>query len=288
MAHIKIITDSASDIPQYLLDKYDISFLPICVVMNGKVYKDRYDLDGREYLKTLPDMEEIPTTSMVPMEIIENEFRKNLDEYDAQVFVTMSSKGSGGYNAANLIKDKIEDETGKKTNITVIDSMLYSMLFGKAVVAMAQKAREGAELNEILDVYEAFTKNARAYFMVDDLKHLQKGGRIKSGTALVGSLLGIKPILTINDGLVEAIGKERGKQRAINKIADLAVNDYDTELKSKIWIANGYADEGCNEVIRLLKEKLDNPPIEMFNLGCIVGTHAGSGLIGIIFDKKGE
>ena len=233
-------------------------------------------------------MEEIPTTSMVPMEIIENEFRKNLDEYDAQVFVTMSSKGSGGYNAANLIKDKIEDETGKKTNITVIDSMLYSMLFGKAVVAMAQKAREGAELNEILDVYEAFTKNARAYFMVDDLKHLQKGGRIKSGTALVGSLLGIKPILTINDGLVEAIGKERGKQRAINKIADLAVNDYDTELKSKIWIANGYADEGCNEVIRLLKEKLDNPPIEMFNLGCIVGTHAGSGLIGIIFDKKGE
>lgn len=288
MAHIKIITDSASDIPQYLLDKYDISFLPICVIIDGKVYKDRYDLSGREYLKTLSDMEEIPTTSMVPMEIIEDEFRKNLDKYDAQVFITMSSKGSGGYNAANLIKDKIEDETGKKSNITVIDSMLYSMLFGKAVVAMAQKAQDDTKLDEVLDVYKTFTENATAYFMVDDLKHLQKGGRIKSGTALVGSLLGIKPILTINDGLVEAIGKERGKQRAINKIVELTVNDYDRELRSKIWIANGYADEGCTEVINLLKEKLDNPPIEMFDLGCIIGTHVGSGLIGIIFDKKGE
>lgn len=288
MAHIKIITDSASDIPQYLLDKYDISFLPICVIIDGKVFKDRYDLDGREYLKSLPDMEEIPTTSMVPMETIENEFRKNLDKYDAQIFVTMSSKGSGGYNAANLIKDKIEDETGRESNIIIIDSMLYSMLFGKAVVAMAEKATEGKSLDEVLDTYKEFSENAKAYFMVDDLKHLQKGGRIKPGTALVGSLLGIKPVLTIDDGLVEAIGKERGKQRAINKIVDLTVNDYDREKKPKIWVANGYADEECNEAIELLNEKLDNPPIEMFDLGCIIGTHAGSGLIGIIFDKKGE
>lgn len=288
MARIKIITDSASDIPQKYLDEYNISYLPICVVMDGKIYRDRYDLDSREYIRSLREMEEIPTTSMVQMTMVEEEFRKNLDDYDYQIFVTMSAKGSGGYNASNLVKEQIEDEIGKKSNIVILDSELYSMLFGKAVLAMAVKASENASFEEVMEVYRNETSNATAYFLVDDLKHLQKGGRIKPGVAFLGGLLGIKPILTINDGLVEFLGKERGKQKSLEKIIDLAVNDYDSEKKSKIWIANGDADEGCNEVASILKEKLDNPEIEIFDLGCIIGTHAGAGLIGIIFDKKGE
>ena len=286
MANIKIITDSASDIPQYLVDRYNISYLPICVVMDGKIYRDRYDLDGREYAAGLHDMETIPTTSMVPITLIEEEFRKNLDSFDYQIFVTMSGKGSGGHDAAVLMKSQIEDETGHESNIIIIDSNLYSELYGKAVIEMAKKASEGAELDEVLDTYEQNSKNACAFFLVDDLKHLEKGGRIKPGAAFVGGILGIKPILTINDGLVECIGKERGKQKAIEKIVNLTLDCYDG--KSKIWIANGAADEGCEEAIRLLKEKLDNPEIEMFDLGCIISTHAGSGLVGIIFDRRGE
>lgn len=286
MARIKIITDSASDIPQYLIDKYNISFLPICVVTDEKIYRDRFDLNAAEFAAKLRDMEKIPTTSMVPMTVIEEEFRKNLDSFDEQIFVTMSAKGSGGHDAALLIKSQIEEETGKKSNITVINSSLYSMLYGKAVVEMAKKAAEGASKDEVLKAYSEASENACAYFLVDDLKHLEKGGRIKPGAALVGGILGIKPILTINDGLVEAIGKERGKQKAVEKIANLALENYDG--KSKIWIANGAADEGCKEAVRLLKEKLDNPQIEMFDLGSVISVHAGSGLVGIIFDRKGE
>ena len=80
MARIKIITDSASDIPQYLVDKYNIGYMPICVVIDGKVHYDRYDLDGREYMKSLSEREEIPTTSMVPMEWMEKEFKSNLED----------------------------------------------------------------------------------------------------------------------------------------------------------------------------------------------------------------
>lgn len=284
MARIKIITDSASDIPQYYIDKYDISFLPICVVMDGKIYKDRYDLNGREFAKSLRTMEEIPTTSMVPMTLVEEEFRKNLNDYDYQIFVAMSGKGSGGYNASLLVKSEIEEEIGGKSNIIILDSSLYSLLYGKAVIEMAKKAQEGAELEEIMALYEKHTQNACAYFLVDDLKHLQKGGRIKPGTAFIGGLLGIKPILTIDDGLVECIGKERGKQKSIEKIVNLAVDCYDGE--SKIWVVNGDADEDCGEAIRQLKEKLGNPQIELADLGCIISTHAGSGLVGIIFDRR--
>lgn len=288
MARIKIITDSASDIPQYLVDKYNIGYLPICVVMDGKVYRDRYDLDGREYMMKLPEMEEIPTTSMVPLELMEKEFRSNLEDYDHQIFVTMSARASGGNNAAHLLKEQIEDELGHESNIIVLDSEKYSMLFGKDVVKMAELAANGASLDDVMEAFEKGKKTGEAFFTLDDLKHLQKGGRIKATTAVIGGLLGIKPILTINDGLVESIGKERGLQKSLNKIVNMTAEVYDTENMPKIWLANGYADESCEIVIGLLKEKLGDVEIEMFDLGCIIGTHTGPGVIGIIFDKKGE
>ncbi len=288
MAHIKIITDSASDIPQYLVDKYNIGYLPICVVIDGKVYHDRYELDGREYMMKLPEMEEIPTTSMVPLELMEKEFRSNLEDYDYQIFVTMSAKASGGNNAAHLLKEQIEDELGHESNIIVLNSEKYSMLFGKDVVKMAELASKGASLEEVMEAFENGKKTGEAFFTLDDLKHLQKGGRIKATTAVIGGLLGIKPILTINDGLVENIGKERGLLKSLNKIVNMTAEVYDTVNKPKIWLANGYADESCNTVIELLKEKLGDVEIEMFDLGCIIGTHTGPGVIGIIFDKRGE
>ncbi len=288
MARIKIIADSASDIPQYLVDKYNIGYLPICVVIDGKVYYDRYDLDGREYMKNLPDREEIPTTSMMPLELIEKEFRKNLEEYDYQILITLSAKASGGYNAAHLLKQQIEDELGHESNIIVLDSEKFSMLYGKDVVKMAELAANGASLEEVMNAFESGKKTGKAFFMVDDLKHLQKGGRIKATTAVIGGLLGIKPILTINDGLVENIGKERGLQKSLNKIVDMTAEVYDAANKPKIWLANGYADESCEITIKLLKEKLGDVEIEMFDLGCIIGTHTGPGVVGIIFDQKGE
>ena len=288
MARIKIITDSASDIPKYLVEKYNIGYLPICVVMDGKIYHDRYDLDGREYLKSLPEKAEIPTTSMVPMELMEKEFRNNLEDYDYQIFVTMSAKASGGNNAAHLLKEQIEDEMGHESNIIILDSEKFSMLFGKDVVKMAELASEGASLEDIMAAFENGKKTGYAYFTLDDLKHLQKGGRIKATTAVIGGLLGIKPILTISDGLVENIGKERGMQKSLNKIVNMTAEIYDTENKPKIWLANGYADESCKLATELLKEKFGDIEIEMFDLGCIIGTHTGPGVIGIIFDGKGE
>lgn len=288
MARIKIITDSASDIPKKYAEKYNITVLPICVVIDGAIYRDWYDLESREYAKKIKDMDTIPTTSMVPVAMIEEEFRKNLETYDYQIFVTLSAKASGGNNAAHMIKQQIEDETGKESNIIVINSNCYSMMYGKAVIEMAIKAEEGAELDVVLSAYENIVKNSNAYFVVDDLKHLQKGGRIKAGAAFVGGVLGIKPILTISDGLVENIGKERGTQKAFEKIVELTVEKYDMANKPKIWIASADSDEGCNRVMEMLNERLGNPVMEMYDIGAVINTHAGSGVVGILFDNREE
>ncbi|MBR0277040.1 MAG: DegV family protein [Clostridia bacterium] len=289
MARIKIITDSASDIPEYIEKKYNITILPICIIIDGKTYYDRQDIQGRDFIKKLADTDTIPTTSMVPMDLVENELRSNLEDYDYQIFITISSKASGEYNAINILKQQIEDETNKKSNIIILDSMSLSMPYGRVVTEMAKMAMAGSSLDDIMNVYYSGLKKSCVYFVVDDLKYLEKGGRIKSSSALIGSLLGIKPILTINDGLVEFIGKERGKQRAIDKIVELTVSQYDKDDKNnKIWIPNGNADETCEELKSIIKEKINPPDVEIYNLGCTIATHVGSGLFGIAFNKKGD
>ena len=222
------------------------------------------------------------------MEWVEREFRKNLDEYDYQILVTLSAKASGGNNAAHLLKSQIEDEIGKESNIIILDSSTYSMIYGMAVVKMAELAANGASLEEVMEAYEYGMKTGDAYFTLDSLTHLQKGGRIKATTAVVGGLLGIKPILTVGDGLIESIGKERGLQKSINKIVDMAIEAYDNVNRPKIWVANGYADESCELAISALREKLGDVEIETYDVGGVIGTHTGPGVIGIIFNRKGE
>lgn len=285
MGRIKIITDSGSDIPPHLASQYNITVLPICVVIDGKTYYDGRDFSPRQYYQMLKEMDEIPTTSQVPIKLLEDELTANLDEYEHQIYVTISSKSSGGYQTAHLIKSQIEENTGKSSNITILDSGLFSMLYGHTVVQMAKMAQDGRSYDEIMDYYNEEIPKRCAYFMVDDLNHLKKGGRINPGVALLGGLLNIKPVLTINEGLVDVYKKERGRMRALNALVEYALADMSRPEETQIWIANGCADEGCQYATEKLLEKITPKGINEFDIGCVIGTHAGPGLAGIIFSK---
>lgn len=285
MGRIKIITDSGSDIPPHLASQYNITVLPICVVIDGKTYYDGRDFSPRQYYQMLKEMDEIPTTSQVPVKLLEDELTANLKEYEHQIYVTISSKSSGGYQTTHLIKSQIEESTGKPSNITILNSGLFSMLYGHIVVQMAKMAQDGFSYDEIMNYYDEEVPKRRAYFMVDDLNHLKKGGRINPGVALLGGLLNIKPVLTINDGLVDVYKKERGRIRALNALVEYTLADMSCPEETQIWIANGCADEGCQYVTEKLLEKITPKGINEFDIGCVIGTHAGPGLVGIIFSK---
>jgi len=285
MARIKLITDSGADIPKELREKYDITVLPICVIINGEVLYDSYTIHSRDYFKKLKELQEIPTTSMIPLEMMQEEFNKNLEDYDHQIFVTLSSKASGGNQAAHMLKNQIEEETGKPSNITILDSASYSMLYGDVVINMAKMVQNDASYDEIISYFEEQMPKRNAYFMVDDLMHLQKGGRIKPGIAVIGSLLGIKPVLTINDGLVDLYKKERGKIKALTAIVDYSISRMSDPSKCDIWIANGYADEDCKKVTQMLLSKIQPKSINEYDLGCVIGTHTGPGVVGILFTE---
>jgi len=286
MDRIRIITDSAADIPSDLAEKYNISVVPLGVIIDGNVLYDNVDIDRREYLKLLPTLSEIPTTTMPPLSALEEELKKNLDECEHQIFVTLSSKASGTYNGVCMLKEQIEEELGKKTNITVLDSKSFSIAYGRIVIEMAKMVQDGADYDEVIEYFDTTQPKSHAYFYVDDLNHLKKGGRIKAGVALIGTMLGIKPILTLNDGLVDSFGKERGKLRALDKMIELVLAEADDIENQTVWLVNGGADADVELLRSKLKEKADVKDIKECVLGCTVATHAGSGLVGISFLKK--
>jgi len=288
MSKIKVITDSASDVPSELAEMYNVTVLPLGIVINDEVYYDGVDLSNQEFFDTMKKLDKIPTTTMVPLHLVENEFRKNIDEgiYDHQIYVTLSAKASGSFNAANLIKKQMEESMGRNLNITIIDSNSFSMVYGKIVLRIAKMAQDGASLDQILLEYTNEQKTSVAYFLVDDLNHLQKGGRINPGIALIGGMLGIKPILTINDGLVDFIGKERGKRRTMEKIIGMMIDDIEIPADTSLWVANADADEDVKDVINLINDRIKLKEINEFKMGACIGTHTGSGLVGLIFNKK--
>ena len=285
MARIKIITDSAADIEKSDAQKYNISVLPLRILINGKNYADDVDFERREFTKMLRECEDIPKTSMVPPADIKEEFLKNLNDYDHQIYVTISSNASGTYNTAVMIKEEIESETGKPSNITVIDSMSLTFLYGMGVLKMAQAVCDGKSYDEVINVFKENMERVQAYFIVDDLNYLQKGGRINPGVAIVGNLLGIKPVLTVKNGLVDAIGKERGKKRALEKIYSLMIKDIGDCKGHTIYIPNADADEDVEIIRAMLKERLGIEGVDTFEIGSTIVSHSGAGLVGLVYIK---
>jgi len=283
---VKIITDSASDLPLQFFKEYSISMLPMGVVIGDKTYLDRMELDSKTFFNMMrEDDSSLPKTVMPSAGLMEEEFRKNLDAYENQIFICISSKGSGTYNVANMIKKSIEDELDRPSNITVIDTFSYSAGYGMVVREMARLAYEGADYCAVMDKYNELISKIKVLLVVDDLKHLQRGGRINPTIAFVGGMLGIKPLLTIKNGIIDSFGKERGKRRAMEKMLEIMLGEVENPEQTNIWIVNADATEDAQIMRQMILEKITPKEIVDCELGACIGTHTGGGLVGIVYDR---
>ena len=284
MRTVKIITDSASDLPPRFYKDYDISMLPMGVTFDDKTYLDVVELDKKTFFSMMKEnTDSMPKTSMPPVAIMDAEFRKNLDAYEHQIFVSISSKGSGTYNFANIVKNQIEESIGKKSNITVIDSLSYSIGYGIAVVDMARAAYGGAGFDEVMRVYNETRGKIHVSLIVDDLMHLQRGGRINPAVAVVGGMLGIKPLLTIADGIIDSCGKERGKSRAMDKIIDEMIGRIGNSDEKRIWLIHADAAEDVLLLKDAICERITPTELIICDMGACVGVHTGRGLLGLVY-----
>ena len=281
---IKIIVDSACDLPKNILKQYDIETLPFNIHIGDKSFKDGIDIQIDQVYESIRK-NNFPKTSQISPEDIRNVFVKNAKAGYDSIYISFSSKMSGAYQLAKLVARDVEEKY-KESKIDVIDSKAGSVATGIIAYKAALLAAEGKERKEIINKLKFFANHIQHVFMLDDLKALVRGRRISKTKSFIGNILNIKPLLHVNDGEIELLQKVRGSKKAVNKMIEfLKEKSYD--LKGQL-IGIAHADD--IKQAELLKEKIEEIGGNIFcieKIGSVLGAHLGIGGIGVFFlDKK--
>ncbi|MGB8454915.1 MAG: DegV family protein [Anaerocolumna sp.] len=279
---LRIITDSASDVPKWLVDKYKLHVIPTPVVINETDFFDGVTIMPEEFYNILRSGTEVKTYHINAFM-----FRQNFEPYakngDEVIYICFSTGIAGTFNAANLAKTEILEEY-PDFDLTIIDSKCASLGLGLVVEKALQMAEKQIPKKVIIEAIQFYCDNMEHIFTVETLEYLYKGGRLSRTSAIAGGLLDIKPIIEINEeGSLVAIEKVRGRMRSIKRLVDI-VGERGADLTNQtIGLVHG-DDKQMNETVRkmLIERYGCKNFIESF-VGCAIGAHTGPGIIGIIF-----
>lgn len=282
MDKIKIMTDTTSDITLEMASELGIHLIPINIILEDVSYKDKYELGTDEFYEKMLSMDGMPKTSQITVQEHIDEFKKFSDDHSI-IYVTIASQASGTHQSAHIAKEAVLDEN-PDADITIIDGRSFSYAYGYWVMEAAKKLKEGTTKEEIIEFIENGLAKTDVRFVVDTLDYLKKGGRISGTAKLFATVLDIKPILTIENGLVMTVDKVRGFKNAISKSVDTAIAE--SENLDTIVVVHGNDEEKGNMVVETLKSKADIGNIVVGVVGPTVGSHTGPGVVGIIYFKK--
>ncbi len=272
---IKIVCDSISDLPQEILKKYNVDIVPLTVIFNNKEYLAGENLTTKDFYKMLRESDSMPKTSQATYVQFKSVFEK-YDENTQIIYISGSSIASGTYQSAMLAKNDGHD------NVFIFDTENLSIGSALFVIKACEMVENGYSVNDILSTLEKYKNNVEVAFSVDTLEYLKMGGRISSTKAALGNLLSIKPILEVKDGLVSQKSQVRGKKQIYSTLAKTIVNRFGKNLKDNTIIL------GCGDNeddLAIMKESLEKEAeiknIYFVNIGCIICSHSGPGVMGI-------
>lgn len=280
---IRISTDSTADIPKQLCEKWNITVLPLTILAEGKEYRDGIDIQPQEFYKILDAATELPVSSQVAMTLYTELFEQTLElGYTDLIHVTINSKGSGTYQAGVMARDMFfEEHPDCGLNIHLIDSTTYSMAYGIPVVEGAQMVAEGASVAEIIDHITEWLEHARPMFVPLDLKCVKKSGRVSPAAAFVGDALGLKPMITFEDGEAKILSKVRGEHKAISELINKCVQE--RKPGTNYALVYGNNSEVYGQFKEACEQALEMPPMAEYPVGCIISINTGPNMIAIIY-----
>lgn len=278
MASVVLVTDSTADIPLQVREKLGISMVPLKVNFGDVSYLDNITLQPAQFYEKLAAFGGLATTSQPSPADFYDVYKRLTDDGHSVISIQLSGAMSGTYQSAMIAKSMLEEDA----DVTVIDSKSASYGYGMLVVAAAEMAQAGASKEDIIAEVHRSREELRLYFLVDTLEYLRKGGRIGKASAVLGSLLNIKPILSIDkEGTVFPFDKVRGQKRAMARIVEVLEADLkDRPVKLTIAVTPGHV-AGVSELAELLKQHLNVQHYQETEIGPVVGTHAGPGTIGL-------
>ncbi|ARK31042.1 DegV family protein [Halalkalibacter krulwichiae] len=283
MSKIKIVTDSTADIPTSLIDQLGITVVPLNVIFSDdEVYEDGKTLLSDQFYKKVEEKKIIPSTSQPTPYQFEQVYRSLIDDESTEIIsIHLSSKLSGTYQAALIAKQSMDNEEA----VHVIDSKRASYAIGIIVVEIAKLAKEGKSLTECLTRLNELLEETTVLFMVDTLDYLQKNGRIGKASAVFGSMLKIKPILSLTkEGEVFPYEKQRGQKKALNRIIELLKEQYGSEAVH-VGISHAINETLAVEMIQRIKDEFNVKSDVVTSIGAVIGAHVGPGTVSIAMTK---
>ncbi len=288
MSKIKIFVDTGADMPAELRKEYDIDVINYLSVFGETSYVAGEELSNSEFYEKLEKSEKLPTTSQTPPAVLIDTLLCAAKENDSVVYLTLSSRASGQYGNAKMNAEMIMEEN-PGTDIRIVDSMSFSVYISEAAIRLRKLINEGMDLDTAISEALKVMNEYEAYMLVDTLKYLEKGGRITKTAAIVAELLDIKPVLTARDGLIEPIGKLRGKKKIYNKLLDLIRDNPEFDEEAAEFIVIDSCREYGDKLEETIKSEFENAKIiRRYEFGPIVGTHTGSGAVATLVRKKIE
>lgn len=272
---IKIVCDSISDLPQEILEKYNVDIIPLTVIFNDKEYLAGENLTTKDFYKMLRESDSMPKTSQATYVQFKSVFEK-YDENTQIIYISGSSIASGTYQSAMLAKNDGHD------NVSIFDTGNLSIGSALFVIKACEMVEMGYSVNDILSNLEKHKNEVEVVFSVDTLEYLKMGGRISSTKAALGNLLSIKPILEVKEGLVSQKSQVRGKKQIYSTLAKTIVNRFGKDLKDKtIILGCGDNEDDLGVMKEALEKEGEVKNIYFVNIGCVICSHSGPGVMGI-------
>jgi DegV family protein with EDD domain len=276
MARIRVVTDSACDLTPAMVEANDIRVVPLAIRFGSEELIDREELSSKEFwdrVVTGPDMPE--TAAPSPGAFRQAYLDAAEDGCDGVVCITLSSGLSATFQAASTAAADLP----AAMPVRVVDSLTVTMGEGLMALAAVDMIKDGRSLDDIVTELESLRGRTHVYGVLGSLDHLKKGGRIGGAAHLVGSLLSIKPVIEVRDGVVEVESKQRTRSRALQYLAAKVLEAGSLE---RLAIANGVARD-IDELVSLLEKVRPVHEMVLTDLGPVIGAHAGPGTVGVCF-----
>ena len=277
---VKVVTDSTADIPSEIIRSLDIAVVPIYVVFGDKVYRDRVDISEEDFYRRLVSDSIFPTTSVPSPKDFADVYSRLANDTDEIISIHLTSKESGIYNSALLGKQLVE----KKCHIEVVDSQSISMSYGLLAMAAAREAHAGASLSQVVESVRRSIQRIHILFLVDTLKYVVRGGRIGKAQGMLGTVLGVRPLLTMRDGDLSISGIARTRLKAVQRLYDFAGGFPGLKEAAVSYTTN--RDE-AEALAKRIEAAFPQAPVYVTRVGPALGTHAGPGAMGIVV-REGE
>lgn len=275
---LRIVGDTTSVLPPQISAEHGITIMPQIINFGSKSYRDDTELDTATFLRLLRSSRDLPKTAAPPPSLYTPVYQQALDAGDQVLVLCPSADTSGTFRSAQLAAQEFNSP-----DIHIVDTRLIAGGLGRLLILVSLWARQGADVETIKTRQESWRKRERIYFVVDTLEYLARGGRIGNAQALLGGLLQVKPILTMENGVNTPVESQRTKKRAISRFKELVIQECPRTPEAYLCVIHSDAEEEARQYAAEFSQKLGIPDVPVYEQCASIVVHVGPGVMAASF-----